>query len=261
MNPLLNMGPISKPIPPAVVVITDHGALTGLADDDHTQYHNDDRALTWLASRSTSNLPEGSNLYYLDERVDDRVAALLAAGTGVTLTYNDAGGVLTIAADHKIGGSSTSAAANCVVNVGVKSAVVGNVGSGEDDLQTVTLPANALEAITRGIRITAFGTAAGNANAKTLKLYFGSQLIFSVALTINLANSWRFDAIVLRTGSSTQKWSYMFTDSYAGGAVFGYTGNGTATQTETGTITIKLTGTATSDNDITCEGLLVEMLN
>lgn len=28
--------------------VTDHGLLTGLLDDDHTQYHNDARALAWL---------------------------------------------------------------------------------------------------------------------------------------------------------------------------------------------------------------------
>ncbi len=27
----------------SATVVTDHGALTGLADDDHTQYHNDAR--------------------------------------------------------------------------------------------------------------------------------------------------------------------------------------------------------------------------
>lgn len=30
--------------------ITDHGLLTGLADDDHTQYHTDARAVIWLAA-------------------------------------------------------------------------------------------------------------------------------------------------------------------------------------------------------------------
>jgi hypothetical protein len=33
------------------VGVTDHGALTGLADDDHSQYHNDARAATWLATQ------------------------------------------------------------------------------------------------------------------------------------------------------------------------------------------------------------------
>lgn len=44
--------------------VTDHGALTGLADDDHPQYHTDARALTWLGTRSTDDLPEGSTRKY-----------------------------------------------------------------------------------------------------------------------------------------------------------------------------------------------------
>ena len=52
----------------------EHGGLIGLADDDHTQYHIDSRALTWLGTRSTTDLPEGSNLYYTDGRADARIA-------------------------------------------------------------------------------------------------------------------------------------------------------------------------------------------
>ncbi len=44
----------------------------------------------------------------LSESIDDRVAALLVAGTGITLTYNDAGNLLTIAATAS-GGSKTYA--------------------------------------------------------------------------------------------------------------------------------------------------------
>ncbi len=51
-----------------------------------------------LSNKSTSDLSEGTNLYYTDERVDDRVNALLTAGDNITLTYNDAGNSLTIAA-------------------------------------------------------------------------------------------------------------------------------------------------------------------
>jgi len=45
----------------------------------------------------TDDLPEGSiNLWYTDERVDDRVNGLFVAGEGIDLTYNDAAGTFTI---------------------------------------------------------------------------------------------------------------------------------------------------------------------
>jgi len=47
---------------------------------------------------NTDALSEGSsNLYHTSERVDDRVAALVTAGTGITATYDDAAGTLTLA--------------------------------------------------------------------------------------------------------------------------------------------------------------------
>ena len=48
-----------------------------------------------LAPFSTSNLVEGSRLYFTNERVDDRVAALIQNGTGLTWSYNDALNTLT----------------------------------------------------------------------------------------------------------------------------------------------------------------------
>jgi hypothetical protein len=59
----------------------DHGSIAGLADDDHTQYHTDARALTWLGTRSTTDLAEGTNLYFTDTRADARIAA--AVGVSV----------------------------------------------------------------------------------------------------------------------------------------------------------------------------------
>jgi len=49
-----------------------------------------------LSNNTTSHLAEGSNLYFTTERVDDQVAALLTAGSNITLTYDDAAGTLTI---------------------------------------------------------------------------------------------------------------------------------------------------------------------
>ena len=47
---------------------------------------------------NTDALSEGSsNLYHTSERVDDRVNALITEGTGITATYDDAAGTLTLA--------------------------------------------------------------------------------------------------------------------------------------------------------------------
>lgn len=93
----------------------DHGSLGGLSDDDHTQYHTDARALTWLGTRSTtdlaegtnlywtsarfdtafggkstSDLSEGTNLYFSDERTQDAIGAELADTVTIDVTYTDA---------------------------------------------------------------------------------------------------------------------------------------------------------------------------
>jgi len=52
-----------------------------------------------IANHDTDALTEGtSNLYFTDERVDDRVNALITGGTGITATYDDNGNILTLSA-------------------------------------------------------------------------------------------------------------------------------------------------------------------
>ena len=53
-----------------------------------------------ISNHDTDALAEGStNLYFTNERVDDRVAALISGGTGISATYDDAGNILTLSAD------------------------------------------------------------------------------------------------------------------------------------------------------------------
>ena len=47
--------------------VTEHGLLTGLGDDDHSQYHNDSRADTWLATKDSDTISEGASNLYLDK--------------------------------------------------------------------------------------------------------------------------------------------------------------------------------------------------
>jgi len=88
---------------------------------------------------NTDALPEGSvNLYYTDERVDDRVSALIqpAANSGITWTYNDAGGTLTPVLDATLAALVTQNwAANALP-----------IGSGADTVSQVAFAANTFPA-------------------------------------------------------------------------------------------------------------------
>lgn len=60
-------------------------------------YYTTARFDTAFGTKSTTNLSEGTNLYYTAERVDDRVANLIVAGTSISSTYDDVNNTLTIA--------------------------------------------------------------------------------------------------------------------------------------------------------------------
>jgi len=60
------------------------------------KYYTDSQFDTRFATKSTTNVTEGTNLYHTSERVDDRVSNLLTAGTGVSLQYSDGAGQLSI---------------------------------------------------------------------------------------------------------------------------------------------------------------------
>jgi hypothetical protein len=57
---------------------------------------------TGYVSLTTDDIPEGTPKYFTEERVDDRVAALLQAGTNVTLTYDDNLNRLTISSTGNV---------------------------------------------------------------------------------------------------------------------------------------------------------------
>lgn len=71
------------------ISVTDHGMLSGLGDDDHTQYYNSTRINTWLSTKSTSNLVEGINLYHTDARVRATTLSGYSVGSNVALSTSD----------------------------------------------------------------------------------------------------------------------------------------------------------------------------
>ncbi len=90
-----------------------------------------------LATKTTANLTEGSNLYYTDERVDDRVSSLIVAGNNITTAYNDTAGTLTI---NSAGSGNTSSPEiyGFVVDQATGSLSVTTTNGGQDNISSST---------------------------------------------------------------------------------------------------------------------------
>ena len=88
---------------------------------------------------NTDEITEGTtNLYFTNERVDDRINDLLVAGTGISKTYNDAGNSLTIAVSSgnvRVGITGTNEITTTTGNLNIDSA--GGTVTVDDNL-TVT---------------------------------------------------------------------------------------------------------------------------
>lgn len=129
----------------------------------------------------------------------------------------------------------------------------------ETDLISYTLPANTLSANGKGLRIRAWGVTNASSVGKTIRVYWGTDVLVSNDVTTSPNNGdWYFESEVWRTGASAQK-------SISRGIV------GTATQTTayashtadpTTTNTIKVTGQngSGSSTEISAHCLTVEFL-
>ena len=134
---------------------------------------------------------------------------------------------------------------------------VGNVGAGEDDLQTLTIPANTLKSNTnRIIKVRAWGLTAGNANAKTLKFHFGSTVIDTVTLTTSQASNWAFDVVI--TGSTSQNVYSEFTQG--GATAIHQIARSNPSETITSAIVVKCTGEGVADDDVVSDGMTLEIV-
>ena len=81
-------------------------------------------------SGDSDDVSEGStNLYFTNERVDDRVGALVQGGTNITVTYDDSAGTLTIDNDNTADITGVTAG-NGLTGGGSSGAVTLNIGAG-----------------------------------------------------------------------------------------------------------------------------------
>jgi len=132
----------------------------------------------------------------------------------------------------------------------VSATQVGNVGTGEDNLINLSIPAQAAMNIAgQGIECIFSGAYANNANAKTLKFYFGGTAIVNKTLTTSQAGTWLIRVILIATGASAQSYVAEFIEQ--GTTSVRDVLVGTTAISSASAMTVKCTGTATADNDIT----------
>lgn len=172
--------------------ITDHGLLSGLSDDDHTQYHTDTRgdaryylkadvdsaiAANSTGDRNRSNhtgVQPSSTISDLTEAVQDIVGSFIVAGGGASVSYDDALATFTISATGTGGGGETDAE---VVRDTIAAALV--AGSGiqitvNDAGDTLTIASTAVlptRTITAGTGLSGGGDLSAN---RTLSVAFGT---------------------------------------------------------------------------------------
>jgi len=154
-----------------------------------------------------------------------------------------------------LSGTSTSYA-RVGGTINVNTTAVGNVGAGEDDLITYTIPANTLSTNGDRIQFQMAGTFAANANTKRVRIKFGATTLLDTTALIFNGADWSAEGVVVRTGATTQK---AFCAFRSGSAVLTSTSDYTTpAETLSGTVVLKATGEATSNNDIVEEFHTVE---
>lgn len=99
--------------------VTDHGALTGLADDDHPQYHNDTRGDARYYTKTAVDTALGGKVAIADVGQPNGVAGLDASGKIPTAQLPTAG-----SGDPTLGGDLSGTASNAQI-------VAGAVGGAE----------------------------------------------------------------------------------------------------------------------------------
>jgi len=156
-------------------------------------------------------------------------------------------------------GASASADATISGRVNTQTNTVGNVGAGEDNLHTYSLPANALDADGKMVRVIIWGDFGATANAKLLTAYFGATSIVLANGSYNTGN-WRAEFVIVRTGAATQILQGTLWLRSAGAPDTFSPAQVTPGETLSGAVTIKTTATATADNDIREQGFVVEVI-
>lgn len=135
----------------------------------------------------------------------------------------------------------------------------GSLGIIGTDLTQYLLEANTLDAWNAFLEIDAFGTFAGNANNKRVRLYFGSTLLIDTGNVPANSGSWYINSKVIRVNINAQK--AITTINSNNVLIVKESVYITATEDLTTNIVVKTIGQGISNDDVVQEGLIIKMFN
>jgi hypothetical protein len=203
------------------------------------------KAGTATAGTAPLKLTSGTNLSITE------AGAIEYDGTHLYFTATNAGTRYQL---DQQGGGSFNFARSLVTNT----TDVGNVGVGEDDLMTYSVPAGTLGVNGDYIEFTMSFDLAANANTKQVKVKFGATTIYASGAQAQNDGVITITGQIIRTGAATQRITYSVTSN---ATLFpDYADYVTAGETLSGAVTLKATGEATSNDDIIQKINLVKLL-
>ena len=144
-----------------------------------------------LANYTTTNLTEGTNKYFTDERVDDRIDSLFTNAYGISGTYNDAGDVYTLAFDP-INAGSAIAVLDITDTTQAKFRTIreGQVGTGGNGDLTVALSGDEIVIDTAiPINHVAYNSYTGNGSVSVYTLPYSVSQDWQALVYINGVSS------------------------------------------------------------------------
>lgn len=227
--------------------------------------------LRWSVNESGHLLAGADNTYDIGSSGANRPRDVYAGRYGFAGTLFQAPsfafnalGILTSAVDGVITASNSAATVVKTLNGTLTTSTTSTctaANTTETDLWTYSLPAGALNADGRGLRITAFGTTGATANNKTVNIYWNGVAYTFVSASAANAGSWKITTEILRDSATSQVISH-FGNIRASAVDAQAMSVTTGAATMANAITIKVTGQngTAAANDICIKGAIVETI-